>query len=146
MSQPSLLHCGAVCRGEVSKETMPRVRLSPGFSHFPQYSQANCALLVLIRRWGLCMFQDPVGLSNGLFCEIGSFSCHCNPHRFLQPEALKLSFSSTGTLGTSVCVTFQLFLLVYLHMNVGLSGPGAAALPHVLFTQAACLHPSYQSA
>ena len=29
----------------------------PGFSHFPCYAQANCALLVLIPWWGdLCMF------------------------------------------------------------------------------------------
>ena len=28
--------------------------------------------------------QDPVGLSNKLSCEARSFSCHCNPHRFLR--------------------------------------------------------------
>ena len=49
----------------------------PAFSHFPCYPQANWALLVLIPKWvGLCMFQDPVGLSNELSCETGSFSCH----------------------------------------------------------------------
>ena len=36
------------------------------------------------------MFQDPVGLSNELSCEAGSFSCRCNPHSFLQPEVLRL--------------------------------------------------------
>ena len=37
------------------------------FSHFPLYSQSNWALLVLIPRCvGLCIFQDPVGLSNEL--------------------------------------------------------------------------------
>ena len=39
-----------------------------------------------------------MGLSNYLSCEAESFS-HCrNPHRFLQPEVLRLSFP-TGTLG-----------------------------------------------
>ena len=52
---------------------------------------AKWALLVLIPVWvGLCPFQAPVGLSNELSCEAGSFShCHLNPHRF---EALRLYF------------------------------------------------------
>ena len=33
-----------------------------------------------------------MGLSNKLSCEAGSFSCHRNPHKFLQPEVLKLYF------------------------------------------------------
>ena len=32
-----------------------------------------------------------MGLSNKLSCDAGSF-CHCNPHRSLQPEVLRLSF------------------------------------------------------
>ena len=31
-----------------------------------------------------------MGPSNGLSCETGSFSHHCNPLRFLQPEVLRL--------------------------------------------------------
>ena len=46
-------------------------------------------------------------------------------------------FSLTGTLGCMVCLAPQLFLLVYLHANVGpptltasaFAGPPAAALP-----------------
>ena len=41
---------------------------------------------------GLCIFEDPVGLSNRLSCETGSFSYHHNPHRFLLPEVLRLYF------------------------------------------------------
>ena len=37
-------------------------------------------------------FQDPVGLSNDLSCEAGSFHYFCNPHRFLQSEVLRLYF------------------------------------------------------
>ena len=60
------------------------VQLSAVFSHFPHYPQSNWALLVLIPgSVGLCTFQDPVGLSNELSCESGSFSCCClNPHVF----------------------------------------------------------------
>ena len=39
-----------------------------------------------------------MGLSNQLFCEGGSFSHQCNPHRFLQSEVLRL-FPHVGTLG-----------------------------------------------
>ena len=33
-----------------------------------------------------------MGLSNELSCEARSFSHHCNPHRFLQSEVLRLYF------------------------------------------------------
>ena len=60
----------------------------PDFSHSLCYPQANWALLVLIPGWvGLCMFWDPVGLSNKLSCEAGGFShCCLNPHRCFQSE------------------------------------------------------------
>ena len=38
-----------------------------------------------------------MGLSNELSCEAGSFSLHCNPHRFLQWEVLRLSFPMLGS-------------------------------------------------
>ena len=65
----------------------------PAFSQFPCYPQANWALLVLIPIWvGLCTFWDPVGLSNQLSYEAGSFSCcRLNPHRCFQ-SGLRLYF------------------------------------------------------
>ena len=55
------------------------------FSHSLCYPQSNWAPLVLIRQWvGLCMLSAPVGLSNYLSCEAGSFSCCLNPHRYFQ--------------------------------------------------------------
>ena len=57
------------------------------FSQFLCYSQVNWAILALIPGWVcLCTFQDPVGLSNELSCEAGSFSCCLNPHRCFQSE------------------------------------------------------------
>ena len=47
------------------------------------------------------MFQDPVGLSNKLSCEAGSFSSHCNSHRFLQPQVLRHYFPVPGLPGLS---------------------------------------------
>ena len=37
-----------------------------------------------------------MGLSNELFCEAGSFSRCCNPHRFLQSGILRLYFPTLG--------------------------------------------------
>ena len=70
-----------------------------------------------------------MGLSNGLSCENGSFYHHCNPHRFFQSEILRLLFPTAGTLGCGVCLTPQLFLLVYLHANVGLPALPATTSP-----------------
>ena len=76
------------------REQLYLLRSLPVFSHFPGYPQSNWALLVLIPGWvGFCMFWDPVGLSNDLSCEAGSFSCCClNPHRCFQSEVLRLYF------------------------------------------------------
>ena len=100
---------------------------------------------------GFVYILGPVGLSNELSCELGSFSSHHNAHRFLQPEVLRLSFPCTGTLGCMVYLAPQLFLLVYPHADVGT--PTAASptqsssysLPCVLSCRAAGLCPSYQS-
>ena len=64
--------------------------LGPAFSHFPCYTQGNWALPVLIPRCvGLCTFLDPLGLSNELSCEAGSFSHCCNPYKFFQSGVLR---------------------------------------------------------
>ena len=44
-------------------------------------------------------------------------------------------FPYTGTLGCKVCLAPELFLLVYLHGNVGLPSLPAGALPQVLSAQ-----------
>ena len=68
---------------------------------------------------GLGMFQDTVGSFSELSCEAGSFSCCCNPYRFLG------FISLAGILSCMVCLAPQLFFLVYLHKNVGPPPPPA---------------------
>ena len=66
-----------------------------------------------------------MGLSNELFCEAGSFSRGClNPGRCFQSEVEAL-FPRAGTLDCVICLAPQLFLLVYLHANVGPPSPPA---------------------
>ena len=64
-------------------------------------------------------------LSSGLSCEDGSFSHHCNPHRFLQPEVLRLCCSCWNPRLRSLSCS-PIFLQVNPHTNVG---PPATALP-----------------
>ena len=89
-----MLYCGTVHEGGGSKrEQCCLLGSQRAFNHFLCYLQANWALLVLIPRCVvLCMFLVPMGLSNKLSCEAGSFSCCHNPHRFFQSEVLRLSF------------------------------------------------------
>ena len=111
------------------------------FSHFPSYPQATWALLVLIPRWMvLCTFQDPVGPSNELSCEAGSFSYHHNPHRFLPPEISRLSFpavepwvaQSVSLPSSSRFIYIQIWDLCILQPQPHLPHPPAIALLCVL--------------
>ena len=62
---------------------MPLAQLSAGFQSLPPLPTIKLGPLVLLPKWvGLCTFWDPVGLSNKLSCEAGSFSCHHDPLRF----------------------------------------------------------------
>ena len=68
-----------------------------------------------------------MGLSNELSCEAGSFSHHCNTHRFLWPEDLRCYFP-----GLEPWVVLFMFSLrcssCYLNTNVRL--PGLPQLSH----------------
>ena len=58
--------------GEGPRGSNGACSILPDFSHSLCYPQSNWALLVLLLEWvGLCMFWDPLGLSNELSCELG---------------------------------------------------------------------------
>ena len=65
-------------------------QLSAGFQSLPPYPTSKLGPSVA-DSWlgGFAYVLGPCG-SLQLSCETGSFSCHCNPHKFLQPEVLKL--------------------------------------------------------
>ena len=85
------------------------------------------------------------------------------PPQIFTVRGFEALFPHSGTLSYSVCLTPQLFLLVYPYANLGLPGPPAATspsppvtalptygplatdLPQVLSALAAGLRPSYQS-
>ena len=75
----------------------------PDFSHSLCYPQSNWALLVLLPRWvGLCVFWAPVGLSEELSCEAGSFSCCCLNLQEVFNQWFEALFPHAGTLGCAV--------------------------------------------
>ena len=82
-----------------------------------------------------------MGLSNQLSCEAGSLSCHCNSHRFLQSEVLRLYFLMLEPwVSQSVLLPICSYWFVHMQMWDCLipqpqplpPRPPAAALPQVL--------------
>ena len=82
-----------------------------------------------------------MGLSNKLSCEAGSFLCHCNPNRFLQPEVLRLYFpmlepwvvqfvSLPSCSSRFICT--QMWDVLLCQLPPHLLGPSTAALPCII--------------
>ena len=67
------------------------------------------------------------------------------PSQVFSIRGLEALFPCNGTLDFLVCLAPQLFLLVYLHTNVGPPSPLATTLPWVLSSLAAHLWSYYQS-
>ena len=76
-----------------------------------------------------------MGLSNELSCEAGGFSCCYLTPTDIFSQRFEALFPRAGALGCVVCLAPQLFLLVYLHVDVGPLGPPAAAWLQVLSVQ-----------
>ena len=60
-----------------------------------------------------------MGFSNELSCEARSFSCHHHNPEFFKARGFEALVSCTGILCCTVYLAPQLFLLAYLHTNVG---------------------------
>ena len=120
--------------------------LSAGFQSLPLLPKAKWALPVLIPMWvGLCNALGPRGSLQwtvGLSCEGGSFSHCCLNPQGVSFSGWRLYFPTLEPWGCPVCFAPPLFLLVYLHMNVGLQGPPATTLPG----SCSLNHPAPQSA
>ena len=119
VGQPTSLCHGAVCGERVREGTLPLVQLSADFQSLPA-PPTNKLGTSGADSWvnGLMYILRPLGLSNKLSCEAGSFSCHLNPHRCFQ--RFEVLFPQAGALGCVVCLALQLFLPVYPHTNVDL--------------------------
>ena len=60
-----------------------------------------------------------MGLSNKLSHEAGEFLLLLQAPQVFSVRGFEALFPCAGTLGCAVCLAPQLFLLVYLHENVG---------------------------
>ena len=67
----------------------------PGFQSLPSLSTSKLGPSFADSQvGGFVYIPGPCGCLQELSCEAGSFSHCCNPHRFLQPKVLRLSFST----------------------------------------------------
>ena len=86
---------------------------------------------------------EPCGSLQRTLLWAREFLPQTQPPQVFTARGFEAFFSHVGTLSCTVCLTPQ-FLTVYLHANVGPPSPPVAALPRVLSTLAAHLHPSCQ--
>ena len=118
---------------------MPLAPLSAGFQSLPPLPTSKLGPSGADSQvGGLCTFWDPVGLSNELSCEAGSFSSTSTPTDVFS-QRFEALFPCAGTLGCTVCLAPHLFLLVYLHADVEPPGLPAASLPALALQPAALL-------
>ena len=108
VGQPTLLCCGTVCGGGVQEGTMPLVQLSASF-------------------WSLLLLPTSKMGPSGANSQVSGFGYVLGPLQVFSVRGFEALFPCTGTLGCTVCLGPQLFLPVFLHTNVGPSGPPAAA-------------------
>ena len=78
---------------------------------------------------GLVYILGPCGSRQRTLLCSWEFLLLPQPLRVFFIQRLEALFPDTVTLGCTVCLAHQLFLLVYLHMNVGLPSLLAATLP-----------------
>ena len=125
----------------------------------------NAACLLLAGFWSLPLLPtSKLGLSGADFCVGGlvyilgpcgslqwtllwgwEFLLTPQPPQVFSVRGFEALFPLARTLGFPVCSIPQLFLPVYLHANVCLSGPPDTALLVVISTPAACLCHAYRS-
>ena len=98
------LRYGAVCGGGVREGTLLLAQLSAGFQSLPLLPTSKLGPTGDDSRVGgcVCVHSRTLWVSPMNSPEAGSFSHHCNPHRFLQPEVFETLFQHTGTLGSMI--------------------------------------------
>ena len=114
---------------------MPLATLSSSFQSLPHYPQANWALLVLLPGvWAYVhsrtLWVSPVNAP----VRLGVSPAAASTPTGVFNQWFEALFTGTGALGCKVCLTPQLFLLVYPYANVGPPAPPAATLLQVLST------------
>ena len=135
----------ALCVGEGSEKQQCHLLSSRlAFSHFPCNPQVNWSFWCwFLGRW-FCVCLGPCGSLQRTFLWGWEFLPPPQPPQVFTARGFEAFFSRAGSLGCVVCLAPQ-FLLVYLHVNVGLPSLPATTLPWFLSAPAACLCPSHLS-
>ena len=94
----------------------------------PRYPQAKWALLVLIPGWVDCVHSRILWASPVISpVRLGASPAAASTPTGVFNQRFDSLFPHAGTPGCIICLAPQLFLWVYLHMNVGLPAPRAPA-------------------
>ena len=149
MGQPTSLCCGAVWWRGVWEGTMLLVLLLASFQSLPPLPTSKLGPSGADSQVG--GFVYILGPCETLLWGWEFLLLPRSPQVFTA-RGFEALVSHAGTLGCTMCLAPQLFLLVYPHMNVGVLSPPAAALPTqstnlplILSAPAVRLCPSYQS-
>ena len=128
MGQPTLLHCGVVvCGGGVREGTMPLAHLSPYVQSLSK-SKLGSSGAEVPGGWACVCSRTPWVPPMDSPVRLGVSPLPPQPAQVFSVRGFEALFPGAAALGCAVCLTPQLFLLVYLHANVGPPSPQATAL------------------
>ena len=127
VGQPMSLCCGTACVGEVREGTMSLAQLLPCFQSLPTTKLGPSGADSWVG--GFVYVLGPPGSLQWNLLWVWEFLPLMQPPRVFTAKGIETLVSHTKTLGCTVSCTLQVFLLAYLHMNVGPPGPPASALP-----------------
>ena len=134
--------CGTVCGGGVREGTMPHAWLAQLLAGF--WSRPPLPTIKLVpsgtgsHMGGLMYVLGPCGSLQLTLLWGWEFLLLPQPPQLLSVRGFEALFPRAGTLGCAVCLSSQLFLLVYLHTNVG---PPAATSPALSSSHCLAMHP-----
>ena len=120
---------GSVCGGRVQEEMMPLAQLPTGFQSLPLISKSKLGSSGADSRvGGFVYLLGPCGSLQQTLLGVWDVLPLLYPPQVFTVRGFEALFPHAGTLGCLVYLAPQLFLLIYLHMNVEPPGPPAAAL------------------
>ena len=145
--QGNLLHCccGAICGGGIKEGTILLAELSAGFQSLLPLPTSEFHLSGADFWMSRTLRVPPTD-----YCEAGNFShCCLKPHKFLQPEVLRLYFPVlepwvVWSVSLPSCSSQFIHTQMWDHAVCQLPPcPPQSSWPGILSASAACLCPSY---
>ena len=133
VGKPMWLRCNAVCQGQSERAQCRRLLHSlPVFSHSHHYPQSNWPFWCCFPSGWVCIRSRTLWVSpTNSPVRLGVSPAATSTPTGVFNQRVEALFPHAGALGCAVevCLILQLFLPVYLHVNVGPPSPQATTLP-----------------